>query len=119
MGLFDKIFGKKKTFQPEENFVITITDEIVKIEHPKRKTEMVKWNDIKEIIMLNTDDGPWLPDVWMGLIGDEGGCLIPLGAKGYDDVFDIVSKYEGFDFESYIKSATCTENAQFLVWKKK
>jgi hypothetical protein len=103
---------------PEDDFKLTITDEFVKIEHPERKTEMVRWEDIQEIILLNTDRGPFMPDVWLGLIGGETGCLIPQGCKGYDEVYDIVSKYEDFNFRNVIKSMSCTDNAQFLLWKR-
>ncbi|MGV8118619.1 MAG: hypothetical protein AB2L14_02535 [Candidatus Xenobiia bacterium LiM19] len=102
---------------PEDDFKVTITDEHVKIEHPERKTEMVRWDNIKEIIMINTDQGPFLPDVWLGLMGDETGCLIPQGCKGYDEIYDIISRYEGFDFEKVIESMSCTGNEQFLLWK--
>ncbi|MBK9328514.1 MAG: hypothetical protein IPM95_04195 [Sphingobacteriales bacterium] len=37
MGFFDKIFGKSKPKNPEDDFIITITDEFVKVEHPNAK----------------------------------------------------------------------------------
>lgn len=76
------------------------------------------WKDINEIRFVNTDTGPFTPDVWLALIGENSGCLIPQGNTGFEKVYDIVSKYEGFDFENVIKSMTCSENQQFLVWKR-
>ena len=116
MGIFDKLFGKKKN--PEDYFTVTITDEMIKVEHPGRKTEQVNWKDIVEIRMINTSAGPAMPDVWLALMGGENGCLIPQGAKGYKEVYDIVSKYDGFDFNNVIKSMGCSDDAQFLLWKK-
>lgn len=55
------------------------------------------------IKILNTDQGPWLPDVWLVLIGKDDGCMIPYGAKGFDEIYDIVSKYNGFNFENFDK----------------
>jgi hypothetical protein len=119
MKLFERFFGKYKSFQqPEDNFTVTLTNQFVKVEHPERKAEIVYWNDVEEIKLINTDQGPWAPDVWLALLGKESGCLIPQGAKGYDDIFDIVSKYAGFNFENVINSMSCTENEQFLLWKK-
>lgn len=69
-------------------------------------------------MLINTDEGPFLPDVWLVLVGDNGSCSLPQGCIGYDQVYDIVSKYEGFDFENEIKSMKCTANQQFLLWKK-
>ena len=119
MGLFDNLFGKSKPKNPEDDFKVTITDELIRVEHPQRKTEQILWNDIKEIKLINTDAGPFAPDVWLTLLGDESGCLIPQGAKGYDTIYDIVSKYENFDFENVIKSMSCSDNAEFHLWTRK
>lgn len=119
MGIFDKLFKRKEPRkQPEEYYVITITDESVKVKHPKRKTEQINWKDIEEIAVVTTDEGPFLPDVWLVLMGKDSGCTLPQGAPKYDEVFDIISKYEGFKFDEYIKSASSTGNARFDVWKR-
>jgi hypothetical protein len=119
MKLFDKIFGKSNPKNPEDDYLVTITEELIKVEHPRRKTEQILWKDINEIRLINTDEGPFLPDVWLALIGDNSGCLIPDGAQGYDTIYDIVSKYENFNFENVIKSMACTNNDQFLLWTRK
>jgi hypothetical protein len=119
MGIFDKLFKKRKFKNPEEDFVITITDKLIRVEHPNRKAEHVSWNNIQEIKLINTDSGPLLPDIWLALIGEEDGCLIPHGAKGFDEIYDIVSKYEGFNFEEAIKSFTTAGNAEFHLWTRK
>lgn len=131
---FDKLFGKRTAVKreeqvskelpkqqpkyPEDDFIITITNDHVKIQHPGRKEESIYWTDIEEIRLVNTDQGPWMPDVWLALVGKETGCLVPQGAKGFEEVYDIVSKYEGFDFQKVIESMSCTDNTQFLVWKR-
>jgi hypothetical protein len=100
-------------------YTLTITDEIVQIEHPKHKTEKVRWDEIHEIWMVTTDDGPVVSDIFMVLIGMEGGCVIPaFDCEGYDQVFDIVSKYKNFNFENYIASMSCAYEERFVVWKK-
>ena len=119
MNLFNKLFQRKEFKSPEDYFAVTITDVFIKVEHPNRKTEMVLWGNIREIKMINTDKGPLEPDVFLLLIGTDDGCLIPQGAKGFEEVFDIVSKYEGFDFENFIKSMACADNAEFHLWSKK
>ena len=119
MRILEKIFGKPKPKNPEDNFIVTITDEFIRIEHPERKIEEILWNDIKEIKLINTNAGPFAPDVWLAMLGDNSGCLIPQGSKGFEPVYDIISKYENFNFENFISSMSCTENEEFLLWKKK
>lgn len=118
MGIFQSIFGKPKPKNDEDNFTITITKEYIKVEHPARKTEKILWTDVSEIKLINTDAGPFAPDVWLALLGENSGCLIPQGTKGFETVYDTISKYENFNFESFIKSMACTDNEEFLLWKK-
>jgi hypothetical protein len=117
MGIFNNLFGKPKPRNPEDDYVTTLTPEDITVEHPRRKTESIKWADILEISLINTDDGPAAPDVWLMLSGKDSGCLIPQGSKGWDEVYNIVSKYEGFNFENFIASMACAENKQFPLWK--
>lgn len=120
MGFLDRIFGKKakKTVQHEDLFDVEVTDVYIKVSHPNRPAEQIKWEDIEEIKIATTDEGPFLPDVWLLLIGKGHGCSIPQGSKGWDIVYDIVSKYDGFHFENAIRAATCTETQWFDLWKK-
>jgi len=118
MNFFKNLFSKPKVKQLEDYFETTITDELVRVEHPRRETEQILWKDITEIRFVNTDTGPFAPDIWLALIGENSGCLIPHGSVGCEKVYDIVSKYEGFDFENVMKSMTSTENEQFVVWKR-
>ena len=119
MGFLNKLFSKPTRKNPEDDFKVTINDELVKVEHPMRKTEQIAWKNIEQIKLINTEEGPWLPDVWLNLLGQNEGCLIPQGAKGYDEVYNVVSKYEDFNFENVIKSLSCTDNAEFDLWTKK
>ena len=118
MNFFKNPFSKPKVKQPEEYFETTITEEFVRVEHLERKTEQILWKDIIEIRFINTDVGPFSPDIWLALIGKNSGCLIPHGSVGCEKVYDIVSKYEDFNFENAMKSMTSTENEQFLLWKR-
>ena len=50
MSIFQKIFGTSKN--PEDDFVITITDKLIKVEHPRRETEQILWKDINKIKLI-------------------------------------------------------------------
>jgi hypothetical protein len=118
MGLFGKLFKRQPRKQPEDYYDITITDEYVKVEHPKRKTEQIKWKDIEEIDIITTDEGPFLPDVWLILTGKGSGCSMPQGAPNFNEIYEKISKYEDFRFEEFIKAMSSTDNARFNLWKK-
>ena len=104
---------------PESEFKVTITDLFIRVEHPSIVVEQVFWNDIHQISIITTDQGPFNPDVWLTLLGDDGICQIPQGCAGYDEVYDIVSQYEGFDIDEVIKAMQSTQNNEFILWKRK
>jgi hypothetical protein len=118
MDFIKKLFSfvTKTNPQHEDFYIVTITDESVLVKHPKWGNESVLWKEVHTILLINTNEGPWLPDVWLTLVSNNSCCRIPLGAKGYEEVYNIVSKYEGFNFENAGKSMTCTDNAEFLLW---
>lgn len=118
MRLLKNLFGKSKAKQPEEYYVTTITDEFVKVEHPRWGTEQILWTDIVLIKLINTDKGPVAPDIWFALLGKVSSCLIPHGSLGFGNVYEIISKYDNFNFENVIKSMSCAENKEFILWVK-
>ena len=119
INIFKSLFSKPKVKQPEDYFETTITDEFVKVEHPERETEQILWKDINVIKLINTDAGPIAPDIWLALLGKKSGCLIPHGSDGFDNVYEIISKYDNFDFESVTNSMRCAKNEEFLLWERK
>lgn len=119
MGFLSKLFKPKQPKKtPEQEYLITLTEEYVKVEHPSRETEQINLADINEIGIVTTDEGPYLPDVWMVLMGEKSGCSLPQGAPKFDDVYDIVSKFEGFDYDEVINAMGSADNASFTIWKK-
>lgn len=103
---------------PERCFNITVTATSVKVEHPKRATEQIDWGDIKKISLVTTDEGPWQPDVWLFLIGEDSSCMVPTSAPKYDEVYQVVAKLEGFDFLAYLAAMGTTRYASFDLWEK-
>lgn len=114
MGLFSKLLGSK--VQPEELYNVTITEVGVNVQHSKAEPSQISWDKLHTIILVNTDEGPALPDVWLKLIDDKGSCLIPQGNIGFEQVYEIVSQFEGFNFENFIKSISTASNAEFILW---
>jgi len=115
MGIFDKLFNIIRV-KPEDYFKVTLTDKWLSVENPKHAVEIVKWNDIHTIQMVNSLEGPWSPNLWLMIIGKHGHCRIPRDATGFNSVYEVISKYKGFDFENFNKSLTSSGNVTFLLW---
>jgi hypothetical protein len=120
--ILPKFIRKKppsKVLLPENYYIVTITDETVLVSFKDEQLGSVNWKELHTIMLINTDQGPWLPDIWLTLISDNSKCMIPHGSKGFDMVYDIVSKYESFNFDNELESMTCIANAEFLLWTNK
>lgn len=120
MGFLDKLFkfNRSEVRQPEDLYDIIVTEDMITVVAPSNETGQIRWTDINEIWFYNTDKGPIEPDVWLVLIGESGKCALPQGNKIADEVYYTVSKYENFSYKNAIASATCTDNVQFLLWKR-
>lgn len=119
MGIFQKIFGAFSSKPPEDYYNVILSEIDIYVEHPKHGIQKINWEDILTIKLINTDDGPAGIDIWLALVGKNETCLIPQSHKGFDEVYNIVSKYEDFNFENFINSMSCTDNAEFLLWERK
>ena len=111
-------FKKFKRLEPEELYIITLTDENLTVAHPGQTVQQIQWSAIEKIELVTTDEGPWLPDVWLVLSGGGDVCSIPQGAKHYEEVYDKISVLPDFDFEAVLSATRCTDNARFMLWKK-
>ncbi|HBF38814.1 MAG TPA: hypothetical protein DDW50_16035 [Firmicutes bacterium] len=94
-------------------------DDGVKVEYPDNSTASIRWEEIMKISVITTDQGPFIDDVFLALLGERKRCLVPSEANGYNEVFDRVSKLEGFDFERYIQAMASAENDEFTCWEQK
>ena len=115
---FFGFFRKRKLRNPEDSFNVTVTERSVRVDHPVSRSSEIRWSEILQIKLINTDQGPWAPDIWLALIGDDRKCVIPHGAKGFDEVVERISRYEGFDNHAFGMSMCCAENAEFVLWTK-
>lgn len=113
---FFKIFSKNQI--SEDDYVITISNDNFSVEHLRNPKITIKWNELVDIKLINTDKGPFENDVWLVLNGRFNQCVIPNNCKGYEEIFNIVSKFDNFNFENVIKSMTSTGNEEFLLWRE-
>lgn len=115
MGFFNRFRNKNadKKYQAEDYSVKT-SDQQVSVSLPSG-SKSVKWEEIKKINYHNTTDGPFYPDVFLQLCSDSETIEIPIDAQGYEEVYNIVSKYEGFDFKGTIIAMTTAGDTEEII----
>jgi hypothetical protein len=101
---------------PSEYRLLITTDEIA-CEHPKRKREAIRWEDVNRIWYLTTSDGPRLPDEWVLLEGENGGCSFPTEVSNISAFWDELKvRFPGFDYQPIIRGGT--DDAKHLCWER-
>ncbi|MGE0734143.1 MAG: hypothetical protein AB7P50_05245 [Alphaproteobacteria bacterium] len=98
---------------------LTLTDTSIGYDLALRPDNRVNWDDLTAVYILTTDRGPIDDDVFVLLQGKPGAgnCLVP--QEPASPALDRLMKLPEFDFEAFIRSMSCAENARFLVWQRK
>lgn len=114
MGILD-FFRRRKQIDR----VIVTGDSVTRF-RPDGVQESVRWDDLVEVGILTTDEGPWSEDVfWLLLASDlKSGCAVPQGAEGADKLLEVLQRLPGFDNEAVIKAMGSTSDAKFVCWRK-
>ncbi len=100
---------------------VSFSDQEVAHVRPDGVEEKIRWDDLHEVGILTTDEGPCQEDVFFMLLDRErsGGCSVPQSCEGIKELLHRLQQLPGFDNEAVIKAMTSTSNARFVCWKRK
>jgi hypothetical protein len=118
MGIRD--FFRRRKVAPQTADRVSFTDETVTRTRPDGVQQTIRWDDLHEVVIVTTDQGPFQEDVFIFLILADGtsGCTVPHAAEGGDALFARLQKLPGFDHETAVRAMTSTSNAKFPCWKR-
>jgi hypothetical protein len=83
------------------------------------REEAVGWDEIEQISIVTTDEGPWLEDFYWLLHGANGrGCAVPGALAQEHGLLELLQERfaEGFDNEAVIRACGSCDHAMFVVW---
>jgi hypothetical protein len=110
----------KPPLLPESLFVVTITDDELRLQGPDGKNSAVAWKDITLVKIRTTSAGPWEPDVFWGFeTSDQHPALVVVGgATGEQDMIRALNeRLPGFNDNMVIKAMGSTSNREFVCWQ--
>lgn len=83
------------------------------------RKESIRWDELHEIGIVTTDEGPWAEDVfWMFLNADHSkGCAIPNGAEGFAALLQRIQRLPDFNNEAVVLAMGSAVNDRFVVWR--
>jgi hypothetical protein len=80
--------------------------------------ESVRWDDLQEVSIVTTDEGPFSDDVFWLLVGTAGGCAVPSESAGMGELLPRLQALPGFDNEAVIQAMGSVEHARFVCWRR-
>ena len=114
IALFEPRLPKPRA---SSGYRLLITKDQVACEHPKRRRESIRWEDVNRVWYVTTSSGPRSPDEWILLEGEHGGCSFPTEAIGIEGIWDELKlRCAGFDYGPVIRGGT--DDARHLCWER-
>jgi hypothetical protein len=118
--IFLNIFSLLRHRRPEMLDRVFFTADAVIHIRPDRIRETICWDDLDEVRILTTDEGPWREDVLFLLIACNGerGCTVPQSCDGSKQLLERLQQLPDFDNDAVIKAMSSTSNVEFVCWKR-
>lgn len=84
------------------------------------QSDRVRWDELREIIVVTNDHGPFADDVHWLFLGAVGVpvCAVPQSAVGADAMVARVQQLPGFRHDRLVEAMGSTQNARFTVWTR-
>lgn len=103
---------------PEPGYVIAWDDHEIACTSPSGDRRAIAWDDLQSVMIVTTDTGPFVTDVFWVLEGSSSTCAIPQGATGEDELLGRLQELPGFDSRAVTAAMCSTNNAEFRCWHR-
>ncbi len=114
--LLRKIFKRPPRVHP---LLVSMDEERIRLKNERDGAEKsVLWNDLLQIVVETTDEGPWLEDMYYIFYTTSEPLVVPSESRGVSELVSKIAGLPGFDQAQYFAAVGSTDNKQFLVWKK-
>lgn len=85
---------------------------------PLGRKVSVRIDELDEIGVETTDQGPFIEDVYWILKQGDVSIRIPQPHPIFEMLMDRLGSLEGFDWKPFNEAMCCTDNRYFLCWRK-
>jgi len=80
--------------------------------------EELSWSNLKKVVIVTTDEGPYWEDLYFVLDADPGGTIVSHEWATRIHLLNELEKLPGFNWESFIQAMGSTENSSFVCWER-
>ena len=97
---------------------IVIDDQGTRCEYPDGNVEAVRWDEMRKVAIITTDEGPFVEDVYFALFGTNGGCAVPSSAPESQALLERLQQLPGFNNQAVTDAMCCADNQEFVCWER-
>jgi len=90
----------------------------IAVKHPFSRSFSIKLDELDEIGVETTDQGPFAEDVFWVLKRDRMRLRIGDPHPIFEKLMERFSSLEGFDWKPFNEAMTCTDNRYFVCWRR-
>lgn len=90
----------------------------IEVRKPTRETTLIKWEQLKTILVQAHEPVPGLPSMMWILSGEGAVCIIPQGARGEENFMKWIEQLPKFRSEELATARACEEEQTFTVWER-
>jgi len=106
-----------KPAHPE--YEVRFDAEAIHFVYPKPgESRSVRWRDLEAVMIRTTDQGPVVADCFWILGTPEQAVVFPMHSTGDPEFLHRLGELPGFDHEQVVLAMGCTDNAEFMCWRK-
>ena len=86
---------------------------------PDGTLQRLNWNDLAQVDVITTDEGPWAEDVFFLLLDTSGeSIVVPQCFDGAQALVEQLAKLPTFDDSALRKAMGSTSNQTFVCWRR-
>jgi predicted metal-dependent HD superfamily phosphohydrolase len=82
------------------------------------RIDKIMWSELIEADIVTTDEGPFVEDVFLVLIGESGECIVPQSSPAFAQILKKLEQLADYQPDAVIYAMLSTQNARFVVWQR-
>lgn len=113
----DRIRRIRQELKHGPAFEVATDRESVNLQGPDNSRTTVQWSELRQILIVTTDEGPRLTDVFIFLEGADSVLVIPQDARGNEGLVALLVNIVDFDLRAFTRAMGSAEDAEFECWR--
>jgi hypothetical protein len=99
-------------------YYVRCSDVGIEVRKPTQEETLIKWEQLKTILVQAHEPVPGLPSMMWILSGEGAVCIIPQGARGEEIFVKWIEQLPDFQSEKLATARACEEEQTFTVWER-